>query len=178
MDGRKYKYFYGQYMDQKDHLGGKMGQIGERIMEIPYVMEVVRSQNFKNILEVGNVMSHYFNFNHDVLDKYEVNGGVFNEDIVDFFPEKRYGLIISISTIEHVGFDEPTKEEGKAYRALARIRELLDKGGMAVITVPLGYNPEIDEIVRKSSLPFTRKIYMKRTSILNRWKQLNNIRQC
>jgi hypothetical protein len=42
----------------------------------------------RNVLEVGNVLSHYFPVHHDVLDKYEKAKGVINEDVVEFSPAK------------------------------------------------------------------------------------------
>ena len=42
---------------------------GERAVEIPIVMEMVRKYQGKNILEIGNVLSHHVRFEHDVLDK-------------------------------------------------------------------------------------------------------------
>src|SRR6266516_2600109 len=76
---------------------------GERAVEIPLVMDMVRKYQGKNILEVGNVLSHHVRFEHDTLDKYEIAEGVTNADIVDFTSEKKYDLIVSISTLEHVG---------------------------------------------------------------------------
>jgi len=67
---------------------------------------MVRKYRGKNILEIGNVLSRHIKLEHDILDKYETAKGVINEDIVDFKSEKKYDLIISISTLEHVGWDE------------------------------------------------------------------------
>jgi len=79
---------------------------GERAVKILIVVEMVRKYRGKNILEIGNVLSRHIKLEHDVLDKYETAKGVINEDIVDFKSEKKYDLIISISTLEHVGLDE------------------------------------------------------------------------
>ena len=68
-----------------------------------------KNTSWKNIFEVGSVLSHYFPINHDVLDKYEKGHGVINQDVVDFKPHNKYDLIVSISTLEHVGFDDNTK---------------------------------------------------------------------
>jgi hypothetical protein len=38
-----------------------------------------------------------------VLDKYEQAPGVINEDVVSFSPPQKYDLIVSVSTLEHVG---------------------------------------------------------------------------
>jgi hypothetical protein len=64
-------------------------------------MEMVRKYQGTNILEIGNVLSNHVRFEHDVLDKYEFVKGIINEDVVDFRPEKRYDLIVSISTLDY-----------------------------------------------------------------------------
>ena len=43
---------------------------------------------------------------HDVLDKYEKGNNVINDDVVSFSTEVKYDLIVSVSTLEHVGWDE------------------------------------------------------------------------
>jgi hypothetical protein len=77
--------------------------LGERAVKIPIVMEMVRTYQGKNILEIGNVLSHHVRFEHDVLDKYEIAKGVTNADVADFKSEKKYDLIVSISTLELLG---------------------------------------------------------------------------
>ena len=123
------------------------------------------------MLEIGNVLSHYFNINRTIVDKYEKSTGIVNTDILDFTSNKKYDLIISISTMEHVGFDEPIKESGKSKKAMLRIVELLNSKGIAVITVPLGYNPEIDSIVKNNDINFTEKYFLKRISKFNLWQE-------
>jgi hypothetical protein len=64
---------------------------GERAVEIPIVIEMVRKYQGKNILEVGNVLSHHMKFEHDILDKYEIAKGVTNSDVTHFTSEKKDG---------------------------------------------------------------------------------------
>ena len=162
LDGRKFHYFINIYNAVKN----------ERVIEIPFAKEYILKNEDKSILEVGNVLSHYFNVNYDIIDKYEINPLVTNVDITDFSTEKKYDLIISVSTIEHVGLDEEDKEGGKSKKALLKIIELLNNNGTAIITVPLGYNPEIDSIVMNNEINFTKKYFLKRVSILNLWKEI------
>lgn len=119
----------------------------ERIIEIPIAKKFIDTH--EDILEVGNVLSHYFPVSHPVVDKYEKDSypGLVNDDICDFEPGKKYKNILSISTMEHVGFDEPEKDSTKFYRALKKIKDLLD-GGTFLMTVPWGYNPSVDEFIR------------------------------
>ena len=90
----------------------------ERTVAVP-IWNLVRrfEEQNKKILEVGNVLSYYFKVNHDILDKYEIMDGVINEDVVDFRPSKQYDLIVSIVTLEHVGWSESSKEPAKIIRA-------------------------------------------------------------
>ncbi len=60
----------------------------ERAVEIPLALSEIHSCQKGNILEVGNVLSQYFPFKHDIVDKYEKAEGVINEDIVNFKPKK------------------------------------------------------------------------------------------
>ena len=87
-------------------------------------MEMVRKYKGKNILEVGNVLSH-----HDMLDKYEMAKGVTNADVVHSTSEKKYDLIISISTLEHVGWDEKPRDDTKILLAIENMRALISSHG-------------------------------------------------
>ncbi|MDR4467711.1 MAG: hypothetical protein MRJ68_05315 [Nitrospira sp.] len=96
-DRKSYPYLY--------HFCNKTWK-NERGVEIPIFRELLLEHDGQRVLEVGNVLSHYFPIHHDVVDKYEVAPGVINQDIVEFVPPERYDLILSISTLEHVGWDE------------------------------------------------------------------------
>jgi hypothetical protein len=151
----------------------------ERAVEIPVVWEIVKNCRGK-ILEVGNVLSHYHPFSHDVVDKYEKVKGVINQDIVDFHPAQRYDLIVSVSTIEHIGWDENPKEPEKVLCAIENLKSnCLAPGGMMVITAPLGHNPELDKSLREGNADLGKQYYMKRLTKDNLWKQteLHNVQK-
>ena len=142
----------------------------ERAVEIPIVMEMVRTYQGKNILEIGNVLSHHVRFEHDVLDKYEIAKGVINADAVDFESEKKYDLIVSISTLEHVGWDEKPRDDMKIPRAIGNLKNLISsRGGTMLITLPLGYNPVLDKLVKNGELQFSKQYYLRRISKGNEW---------
>ncbi len=44
------------------------------------------------------------------------------KDIVEFVPQDKYDLIISISTLEHVGWDEQPQKPGKLLQAIDHLR--------------------------------------------------------
>ncbi len=155
-DGQKYEYFRHQYNGAWSN---------ERSVEVPIVYSAVLNALGRKILEVGDVLQHYYHFPHDILDKYEVNTGVINEDVLDFQPAYPYDLIVSISTLEHVGYDsyhgKEEKDPDKVLRAIRKIRSWLSPYGIGVITFPLGYNPHLDDHWKAGRLGFMQEYYMR-----------------
>lgn len=143
----------------------------ERIIEIPIFRKILLDNQGKDILEVGNVLAHYFDISHDVLDKYEKGKGVINKDAANFKSKKKYDLIISISTMEHIGWDEKIKNNKKIFKVIKNLQSHLKKGGKIITTLPLGYNPFIDEYLQTNQLKFTKKFLLKRVSEDNKWKE-------
>lgn len=138
---KNYAYFYHPY----NHTWAN-----ERAVEVPIVMSQVTKA--KNILEIGNVLRSYFPLKHTVIDKYEKGQHILNEDAVDFKLNKKFDLIVSISTIEHVGWDEQIKDATKIPRTIAHLKKHLTKNGKLLITVPVGYNPHLDALLRQGIL--------------------------
>lgn len=143
----------------------------ERTVEIPIVWGYVQAYRGRKILEVGNVLSHYFSVTHDIVDKYEMAPGVLNEDIASWRSSAPYDLIVSISTIEHVGYDEFPKDPAKVVKALHNLKSLLAEGGMLVVTFPLNYNPEFDKFWMENTDLFSEKRCLRRVSRFNFWKE-------
>lgn len=127
---------------------------GERMVEIPIGLRLLKDHPKARILEVGNVLSHYEKTSHTIVDKFEKGENVLNEDILQFKPKSRFDLIISISTFEHIGFDDDaTGSSGDKIReAVEHCRSLLNPGGRFVMTIPTGYNPDLDRLMRERSL--------------------------
>lgn len=153
----------------------------ERAIEIPILRKRLQERAGSRILEVGNVLSHYFPVRHEVVDKYESQPGIVaNQDIVDFNPPHRYGLIVSISTLEHVGWDETPREEEKVLRAVEKLKSLLEPGGMLIATVPVGHNAALDRALDTGRSGFDRIACLKRVSPLRwqeaSWEEVRSIR--
>ena len=161
-NNEKFKYFY-----HKNWITWN----NERSVEIPIIWKLVRKYLGKNILEVGNVLMNFFEFDRDIVDKYERAPGVLNEDIVDYNPGKKYDIIITISTLEHVGWNEKPREPLKIFKAIENLKRLLITGGKILITLPKGNSPVLDNLIKESKIPFTRSFFLKRVSKNNRWKQ-------
>lgn len=135
---------------------------------MPFIWEIIKKHHEKKIFEVGNVLSHYFPINHDVLDKYEKTEGVINQDVVDFKPPNKYDLIVSILTLEHVGFDDNTKESTKIIKAIKNLKEnCLRTGGRMIITMPINYNPGMDILLFTNKLGFDKKHFLEDIKKMN-----------
>lgn len=148
--------------------------LNERAVEIPIVLSIMQSYRGKRILEVGNVLSNYFPVAHDVLDKYDSALGVMRHDAVNFTPEERYDLIVSISTIEHVGFDETPQDPKKILATIENLKtNCLNKNGKMLITFPLGYNANLDGMLERKELKFNTISFLKRINKANRWEEVS-----
>jgi hypothetical protein len=149
-----YPYFYHPYNFTWDN---------ERAVEIPIILREIEPYRGGKILEVGNVLSHYYPVDWDVLDKFERGAGIISADVSDFRPSRRYDLIISISTLEHIGFDDDCRNSRKIIDALDNLkRNCLKEGGCIIATMPLGYNTCMDELLFGGKLGFTELHYLKR----------------
>ncbi len=163
---KKYKYFI-----------HKRSWATERVIEIPIVLNYINKN--KRILEVGNVLSQFVDVWWDVVDKFEIGNGIINEDIIGFKPIEKYDLIISISTLEHIGFNEDVgggekpssiADVSKIIDAIDNLKTCLKTDGIMVTTLPLGYNQEMDEHL--DELGFDELYFLKRISRRNLWVEI------
>lgn len=145
----------------------------ERCVELPIVLQAINelrsAEPNARVLEVGNVLSHYVEVDHTVVDKYEEGAGVINKDIVGYQGEHRFDLIVSISTIEHIGWDCGEKQANKIPQAIDSLMANLAAGGRFLVTMPLGFNTFLDDLLDKNAVPFTRRRFLKRVSSDNQW---------
>lgn len=160
-NGKKYEYLIHPY---------NLSWINERTAEIPIVLDFLNQTNKKNILELGAVLQHYLKVQWDVVDKFETGEKVINKDILEFKPRKKFDLIITISTLEHIGFDDEDKPE-KILEAIESLKKCLNKKGNIIATVPLGYNKFMDNHIFNKTLGFSRYYFMKRINRKNKWKE-------
>lgn len=159
-----YNYFYHRYNSTWKN---------ERVVEIPIIWRIVEKYRGQKILEVGNVLSHYFPVDHDILDKYEKADGVFNHDIIDFSPTKKYDLIVSISTLEHVGWDENPRMPMNILKAFENLFRMIAPNGKLVVTLPIGYNTVMDELLRRRKIQFTNMYCLKRMPEDDSWVEVD-----
>jgi hypothetical protein len=149
-NGVRLEYFFHSYNNFR---------LTERTIEIPIVGYYLKKIKPEEILEIGNVSSHYYDYFRelfkkpiDIVDKYEKGFNVQNRDICLYEPHKKFDFIFSISTFEHM--DEDRKNQnGSSFTpetcyALENmkyvVQHLLKPGCSCIITIPAGQNPEFD----------------------------------
>lgn len=152
----------------------------ERSVEIPIVLDVMKNYEPERVLEVGNVLCHYIKSRHTVVDKFENEKNVVMQDILQFQSPVKYDLIVCISTLEHVGFDETPREENKHRLAVKSMRTLLSPNGKLIVTVPWAYNPFLDFDLLSGNLGFSRVGILKRVGsdawCEAGWEDIQNVR--
>jgi len=142
-------------------------------VEIPLALAQLRSRLSRpsRVLEVGDVLGHYIEVDHRVIDKYEPRPGVEPLDVLELPLEDRYDLILSVSTLEHVGWDERPRDPDKAPAAVRHLAGCLAPGGRLWFTVGLGYNPDFDRRLGDGSLGLTALHCLARTGELE-WREI------
>ncbi len=145
----------------------------ERCVELGFALAKLAEYGGNDVLEVGNVSHFYANANmHDIIDKGDSRNGSIDIDLFDYNPKKKYGLIFSISTLEHVGWDEMPRQRNRFLPAVAKLKTLLKGNGTLVFTVPIGYNNDLDKLIAENKLSFKR-YFLKRISSRNEWVQIS-----
>lgn len=143
--------------------------LNERTVEVPLAKHVLSGVSPKAVLEVGNVLPRYGRSGHTIVDKYEAIDGVENEDILDYQPGTTFDAVVAVSTLEHVGFDEPVKNPVGPALALDAMRKLVSTDGFLLVTIPLGYNPDLDDSIAAGQFACARQFGLRRTSEDNEW---------
>lgn len=159
LGGRYYHYSHHPYMFNS-----------ERTVEVGLVWDLLKGKT-GSILEIGHVLSNYHQFPHTIVDKYEVAPGVLNEDIITYAPKEKFDFVAAISTLEHVGWDESPRTPEKILRAFQQVKSLIKDDGLLVVTMPMGYNDYLDQVVREQKLGFQKVLYLKRVSASNEWRE-------
>jgi hypothetical protein len=168
--GNEYFYFYNNYNTTWKN---------ERAVEIPIALNLLKKNKTKKILEVGNVLSHYYSINHRIVDKFEKAKSVINEDISTYKTDEKFDLIICISTIEHIGNVEENRESTsdplKILYSIENMKMLLGPGGKIFLTFPLGYNKNLDYLFEEKKLSLNKYYFLKRVSEKNEWIETKSI---
>lgn len=133
-------------------------------MEIPIIKSFLKNRTSERLLEIGNVLSHYTQFIENswtVVDLFEKQKGVVNLDVLDYLPDEKFDLIISVSTLEHIGLDDGIANKEKALEAMHHcINECLNNGGKFIFTIPIGYNKDLDRALLDNRVEVYEKHYL------------------
>jgi hypothetical protein len=166
LDGRTYGYHVAK---------GNRTWDNERAVEISVGWAAVHSHGrSETVIEVGNVLGHYFDIRHRVLDLNERHRCVtWNKDILEFEPPLAPELVVSISTLEHVGHSDGPRRPEKFRQAVQATIGWLAPGGRLLFTVPLGYNPSVLGYLEDPSPQVTSMLFMRRVTLDNLWEQTN-----
>jgi len=147
-----------------------------RSIEVPIIRHYLELAWMHNpqttVLEFGNVLEHYGPRDWSVLDVKEKGPGITNADVMKWEPPSRYSLIVSISTLEHIGFGayvDFTDMPPFPHAVVARLKSWLAPGGVLVMTVPAGFNPMLDLEVHMGKLGVDHTWYMYRVNDANEW---------
>lgn len=160
-----YKYYYHWYNNTWEN---------ERSIEVPLILKFLKDNPRKKVLEVGNVLSHYFPTNHNIIDKYERGPVVIDQDVIKFNPKNKYDLIISISTLEHIGWDEKSSNPNKILKAISNLKRILKQNGQIIFTLPIGYNSFVDKLITNQKILFSKLFYFEKFSKKNDWRETKN----
>lgn len=159
-DGERLPYFYDRY---------NLTWLNERAVEVPLARRALARGG--RVLEVGNVLGHYGHRGHEVVDKYERAPGVRNMDVLDLDPDANWDVVISISTVEHVGVDDEPSDPRRAIDAVRLLAGAVAPGGELLISVPVGYNPVLDRALLAGEVTGVRVDGLLRTAPGPHWRQ-------
>ena len=165
--GKIYNYFYHSYNTTWKNARG---------VEIPIIQHIIQGNKGKRILEVGNVLQHYAKCHHDIVDLTERYPNVINCDIEEFHPSRKYDLVVSISTFEHIGcWDDQPKQPRRLLGAIGNVmKNVLAPNGRFVITVPLNQNLDMDKYIFDETIKFDSLWCMKQKDIrINSWEEVS-----
>lgn len=122
----------------------------ERAVEIPIARQFIRRAAGIG-LEVGNVLAHYgCRRGRVIIDRYEHADQVVNRDV--FAVRGMFDWIVSVSTLEHVRWDEPPRILEGAHAAIEHLAGRLRPGGRMLITIPTGVHPDLDDRIRSGRM--------------------------
>lgn len=148
----------------------------ERAVEVPIARWFIdcqrKNDHWRAGLEVGRVLPNYERETWSVLDRYEA-GATWNLDVFDHYEPTDW--ILSISTLEHVRWDEPGvgRHPDGSLLALEHLHRLLRPGGAMLVTIPMGWHPFLDSAILDGRLPVKpwRESTMVRAGDQRHWVQ-------
>ena len=163
LDGTEYPYLDSRH---------RWTWLNERAVEVPVVADALGRTPGASVLELGNVLAQYGHAGHRVIDRYDTDPEVENLDVLDLPPDPSYDLVISISTLEHVRWDERPQDPEAARKAVECLKQQLSPGGRLLATIPVGYHPVLERQAVDGTAGFDRVVALARTGKGNTWAEI------
>lgn len=144
--------------------GGYGFKLDERVVEYPWVFSRLVQATGQRLLDAGSVLNYGYLLSKDIVAKSDLTiftlspekrnyaregiSYVFGDLRAMYFAPEAFDVVISISTIEHIGLDNSKFHQEKvAFRemrdgthlnAVEEYKRVLKKGGKCLLTVPFG----------------------------------------
>jgi len=158
---RRYEYLNHDYNHASENM---------RSVEVPIGLHFMSEYDPEKALEVGNVTAHYGPVGWRSLDMRE---GDIQTDLMTYQPKRKLSAILSISTLEHVGYGRYAGTGNADPQAVVRhLRSWLARGGAMLATIPIGYNRAWDDAIMRDVMGATQ-FFMLRLNDENEWKQVS-----
>ena len=126
----------------------------ERAIEIPLAIDFLSHYALEgSITELGCVLPYYIlkRASHAVYDLTDDHPQCIKRDIRTLGDDELKGVIVSISTLEHLGLPEYGIEEGHADEGVSLLKQVIANAHKYFITVPIGYNKVLDDFILSNS---------------------------
>ena len=95
------------------------------------------------------------------------------DEPVEFSPDEPYDATISISTLEHVGWDEVPRQPERVIGGFDAVARSTRRGGSSLITTPLGCNPVMDEAIGSGRIQMPIQSGLVRIDRENHWVEVS-----
>lgn len=197
------------YFDQKIQKESVGRYLDERIIEYPYVFNELINLENKRILDAGSALNFEICIKNPIIRRNKLsimtlsheknNFCNLNVDYIygdlrkTFFKDETFDVIVSISTIEHIGLDNSIlytkdmtfkeREENNFLEAIMEFKRILKSNGKCIITVPCGrrmnlkwlqiFDEEMIEAIIKEFEPKNYRLEYFQNSDIG-WSKKNN----
>jgi len=122
----------------------------ERAIEIPLAIDFLSNYAQQDpITELGCVLPYYIlkRGSHNVYDLTDKHPQCTRCDLRTLNDNDLKGVVVSISTLEHLGLAEYGIEKGSTDEGVALLKRILADARKYFITVPIGYNKTLDDFI-------------------------------
>jgi hypothetical protein len=161
------------YLQQDRPATDGVAHLGERTIEVPiareFIAAVAASGRMGDLVEVGAVMPYYQTdpVTWPVVDPYDPYRHSIREDAADV--DYRGRIVLSISTIEHIGLCEYGNTAPAPRKAIMVFGSIVRHAAAYLVSWPVGHNALLDDHARQTMYP--RFVY-RQCSPDNRWEQI------